>query len=321
MMGDASDVDPGGSGGDDAKPPERTRGLTLESCYRHPNVVTGVHCTRCNRPICPDCMRPAAIGYQCPDCLSEARRTAPRRRIGVRFLIGRPGAITITLMALNALMFIVEVALGGSNSLLGGPDGCTLIRLGALQPVLIAANHQYWRLLTPMILHASLLHIAFNTYALYLFGFLIENAFGKIRFIAVYVVCGFLASVASFLFSSPFSVGVGASGAIFGLLGAWVAYNFRRRGTQFASAQLQWALMLIALNLFLGFSIGSIDNNAHIGGLIAGAFAGTFAEGFGPPATRRLIRVGGFALLVLIGVTLAAFRISQLAGFPPIQPC
>ncbi len=288
---------------------ERAHGLALETCYRHPSVVTGVHCTRCGRPICPDCMNPAPVGYQCPRCLAEAR--GGRARATLRPRVRGPRSVTTIVMVVNVAMFVVEVVLGGNASLFAGPNAQTLFDLGALFPPKVAAG-QYWRLLTPMLLHASLLHIALNSYALYLFGYLIEGVFGWARFLAIYVVSGFLASVASFVFGSPGSLGVGASGAIFGLLGAWVAYNFRRRGTAFADANLQSAMLIIAINLFLGFSIAQIDNFAHIGGLVAGAAAGGLAEGFGPTSLRSLIRVGGFAVLVAVGIALTAYRVSAL---------
>ena len=291
-------------------PSERTSGLTLETCYRHPKVLTGVHCTRCGRPICPDCMTAAPVGYQCPNCVHEARRVGPRRR--VQFVLGKPGWVTTTLLFANIGMFLVELVVGGQRSLFAGPNVQKLFDLGALYPPAIAQGHQYWRLITAMFLHAGLLHIALNMYGLYLFGYLIESAFGWRRFLAIYFISGFLASVTSFAFG-PIAVGVGASGAIFGLLGAWVAFNFRRRQTAFASANLRWALMLIGINLFLGFSIAQIDNFAHVGGLVTGAAAGYLVEGFGPPAIRPLLKVGGFVALVLIGVALTAWRV---ATFP-----
>ena len=91
-------MDQSGRGPEGDDPPERTSGLMLETCYRHPRVVTGVHCTRCGRPICPDCMTAAPVGYQCPECVREARQTAPRRRVRVKFILGRPGSITTTLL-------------------------------------------------------------------------------------------------------------------------------------------------------------------------------------------------------------------------------
>lgn len=302
---------------DPEDPPERTSGLTLETCYRHPRVVTGVHCTRCGRPICPDCMHPAPVGYQCPECVAEARRTAPRRRVRVRFFLGRPGSFTTTLLVVNVALFLVETVVGGSGSLFSGPNEKQLFDLGALFPPAIAVGHQYWRLVTPMFLHAGLIHLAFNSYALYLLGFLVEDAFGKARFLAIYFIAGFLASVASFAFGPVAEVGVGASGAIFGLLGAWVAFNYRRRTSPMASANLRWALMLIGLNVILGFSIPGIDWRAHFGGLVAGALLGAVMEGFGPRALRPFVQVAGLIVLVAAGVALTAWRV---ATFPALGP-
>ncbi|HEX9236227.1 MAG TPA: rhomboid family intramembrane serine protease, partial [Actinomycetota bacterium] len=188
--------------------------------------------------------------------------------------------------------------------------------LGAMQPYAIA-HGQYWRLFSAMFLHANLLHIGFNMYALYLFGYLIEGAFGKARFIGIYFVTGFLASVTSYAFSDPRSLGVGASGAIFGLLGSWVAFNYRRRGSPPAAFQLRWAIMLIAINLFLGFTIASIDNFAHIGGLISGAIAGWLVEGFGARSRRAVLAVGGLAAMTIIGGILTAERTSALLAQIP----
>jgi membrane associated rhomboid family serine protease len=308
----------GGSGGADPEG-QRTHGLVFETCYRHTSVPTGVHCTRCGRAICPDCMHPASVGYQCPECLREARRTTPRQRFRVTLYLGRPGSVTTLLLITNVLMFVITVGLSGGNVFSGGERfDQTLFDLGAMFPQAIA-HGQYWRLVTAMFLHANLLHIAFNMYALYLFGYLIEAAFGKARFIAIYFVTGFLASVTSYTFSDPRSLGVGASGAIFGLLGGWVAYNYRRRGSAMASAQLRMAMFLIAINLFLGFSFAGIDNFAHIGGLISGAVAGSLAEGFGPRNTRAAVTAGGLVILVLIGVVMATLRTSSLLAVPTLS--
>jgi membrane associated rhomboid family serine protease len=297
---------------DPDQPAERTKGLTLESCYRHPDVLTGVHCTRCGRPICPDCMRPAPVGYQCPDDAGEGRRAAFRRRSAIT--LGGTGAVTRALLIVNIGMFVVELGAGAGSALGGGPSLRTLFDLGAMQPLAIAQGHQYWRLFTAMFLHAGLLHLALNMYGLYLFGTIIEQAFGEIRFLAIYLAAGLMASVASFLFSDPRSVAVGASGAIFGLLGAWVAFNFRRRGNTFAAANLRMAALLIGLNLFLGFSIRGIDNFAHLGGLVTGIVAGTLAEGFGSREVRRIVQVAGFVLIALMGVALTMSRVSALGG-------
>jgi len=236
----------------------------------------------------------------------------------VRFILGRPGSITTTLLIVNIAMFLVEAAFGGGGSLGSGPSSDKLFQLGALFPPAIAKttlpqHYQFWRLITAMFLHAGILHLALNMYALYLFGYLIENAFGVGRFIAIYFVTGFLASVTSFAFGPVLEVGVGASGAIFGLLGAWVAYNYRRRASAMAAAQLQWALILIALNTILAVSFPGIDWRAHIGGLVAGVAAGWVAEGWGRRQIRPLVQMGGLTALVLVGVALTAWRV---ATFP-----
>jgi membrane associated rhomboid family serine protease len=266
-------------------------------------------------------MTPAPVGYQCPECVREARKTSPRSRVRVRFILGRPGSVTTALLVLNIAMFLVEIVFSGGGGLAGGPNNAKLFQLGALFPPAIAKtavlpeHHQYWRLITAMFLHAGLLHLALNMYALYLFGYLIENAFGPARFLSIYFVSGFIASVTSFAFGPVGEVGVGASGAIFGLLGAWVAYNYRRRGSAMASANLRGALMIIVLNAVLAAAIPQIDWRAHLGGLLAGAIAGALAEGVGPRDIRPFVQTAGLILLVLAGVGLAAWRV---ATFPSL---
>lgn len=282
---------------------------TVEVCYRHPNEQTRVHCTRCGRPICPECMIPAPVGFQCPECVAQARRE-------FRQDPGRPfrGGVNATKALLYAIaaIFVLEVVVGGPQSLLNGPNFRRLIDLGALQPFLIA-DGQYWRLFSAMFLHAGLLHIGFNAYALWLFGSMIETNLGRTQMVLVYVVSGFLASAASYAFGPAETVGVGASGAIFGIFGAFIAYNYRRRHLALASANLRWAATLLLLNLFLAFGFGGrIDWRAHLGGLIAGLAAGAVAEGWGPRSQRRLVQVGGFVALVALGVALVVWRTNQI---------
>src|SRR5437867_2138467 len=262
----------------------------VEYCYRHPNVQTGVHCTRCNRPICPECMTPAPVGYQCPECVEQARREF-RRGPGRRVVTGGITATKVLLAALFAV-FALELLVGGANALFQGPPERTLIRLGAMQPFLIA-DGQYWRLFTAIFLHAGLLHIAFNAYALWIFGAAIETLFGRTRFVVIFFVTGFVASATSYAFGPVQSVGVGASGAIFGVFGAFIAYNYRRRHMPQAAAQLRWAVMLIVLNAALAFGFAGIDWRAHAGGLVSGFLAGLAAEGMGDRRTRMLLSVVG----------------------------
>lgn len=288
---------------------------TVEVCYRHPTLETRVHCTRCGRPICPDCMIPAPVGFQCPECVETARREF--RQGPGRPLRGGLSATKVLMVAIVA-MFAVEVVTGGPGALLEGPSTQRLFELGALQPLAIASG-QYWRLFSAMFLHAGLLHIGFNLYALYLFGSMIESNLGRTQFVLIYFVTGFVASATSYLFMPVNGIGVGASGAIFGIFGAFIAYNYRRRHLAMASANLRWAAMLLVLNALLAFGVGAIDVWAHVGGLVAGVAAGFVAEGWGPSSQRRLIRIAGFAALIAIGVAMVVVRTNQIRELADFQ--
>jgi membrane associated rhomboid family serine protease len=164
-----------------------------------------------------------------------------------------------------------------------------------------------------MFLHAGLLHIGFNAYALWLFGSSVESTYGRTRFILIYFVAGFLASAASYAFGPVEALGVGASGAIFGIFGAFIAYNYRRRHLALAAANLRWAMTMILLNVLLAFGFPGIDWRAHLGGVIAGVLAGTIAEGAGGNASqRRMVQVAGFAALILAGIGLVVWRTNQI---------
>ena len=283
----------------------------VETCYRHPQTQTGVHCTRCGRPICPECMIEAPVGYQCPECVAQARREFrqgpgnPLRRGGV--------SVTKALLVAIVALFAVEAVLGGPRAIVNGPPRGDLLDLGAMQPVLIAGG-QYWRLFTAMFLHLGALHILFNAYALWLFGQRVESDYGRVSMILIYVVSGFLASAASYAWGDPGDVAVGASGAIFGIFGAFIAYNYRRRHLAMAAANLRWAMTLILLNAILAFTFSGIDWRAHAGGLVAGALCGFVAEGWGSGAQRRAIRIVGFVALVAAGAALVVWRTNELRG-------
>lgn len=299
-----------GMSSEPAGPESPAAEAATEYCYRHPRQETRVHCTRCGRAICPDCMIPAPVGYQCPECVAQARREfrgGTRRRVRT---VARKSVTTLMLGAIVG-MFVLEVGLSG-----GGvePSLPALFQLGAMESSAVASG-QYWRLISATFLHAGLLHLLFNAYALYLFGRFVEDTFGRARFLVIYLVSGFLASVASYAFSPPGRVAVGASGAISGLLGAFIAYNFRRRHLSLAAGNLRWALMIIAINAVFGLTFAGVDNRAHLGGLIAGMMCGVLAEGVGPRSARRAVQMAGFAALILIGIALTAWRTNALGPF------
>ncbi len=250
-------------------------------------------------------MTPAPVGHHCPSCLAEGRKEARRlQRPRVR-----PRSVTTALLAINVGVFALDAVLGAA----GRPRA--LLDAGAMVPLLVA-DGEWWRLITAMFLHIGLLHIAFNSLALLVFGQLIEGSLGSGRMLALYLVTGFAASVASFTFGSPQIAAAGASGAIFGLLGAWLVYNLRRRSLSLARSNIQSALLLIGVNLVFGFTVPGIDNVAHIGGLIAGFAAGYAVEGVGRGAARTASRLGGLAIIVIASVSVAAWRASQLVGGP-----
>jgi membrane associated rhomboid family serine protease len=302
---------------------------TTERCYRHPDVETGVHCTRCSKPICPACMIPAPVGHHCPDCVAEAKREfrqGPGRKMALAKVRGA-SATTILLAGIVAV-YVLEIATGGVGRLFEGPGVLRLIDLGASIGVaelpdgrLVGiATGQWWRLGSAMFLHAGILHLAMNAWGLYLFGNVEEQEVGTLRFVLIYLVSGLVAGAASYAFAeTPFGVGVGASGAIYGLLGAFVSYNWRRRHLAFFRARLSSVMPWIVLNLVLSFSISFIDWRAHVGGLLAGGVAGFVAEGTGSASQRRMILIAGFAGLLALAVGLVMWRTAQLRDqFPGI---
>ena len=285
---------------------------TIEVCYRHPDVQTRVHCTRCDRPICPDCMIPAPVGHQCPECVEQARRDF--RSGPGRALRGGVSATNALLVAI-AIPFVIEVILGGPQALFN-PSAEILFDMGAMQPIAVA-DGQFWRLFTAMFLHVGLLHIALNAYFFWLFGRMVEASFGRTWMVLIYVVAGFLASVASYAFGPVTTLAVGASGAISGVFGAFIAYNYRRRQHAMNAANLRLALTVIVLNAVIAIGYSSIDWRAHVGGLVAGFALGYLADSSGPARQRAVVRFAGVATLVVIGIALVLWRTAEIrSAFP-----
>ena len=285
---------------------------TNEVCYRHPDVQTRVHCTRCDRPICPDCMIPAPVGHQCPECVEQARRDF--RSGPGRALRGGVSATNALLVAI-AIPFVIEVILGGPQALFN-PSAEILFDMGAMQPIAVA-DGQFWRLFTAMFLHAGLLHVALNAYFFWLFGRMVEASFGRTWMVLIYVVAGFLASVASYAFGPVTTLAVGASGAISGVFGAFIAYNYRRREHAMNAANLRLALTVIVLNAVIAIGYSSIDWRAHVGGLVAGFALGYLADSSGPARQRAVVRFAGVATLVVIGIALVLWRTAEIRSALP----
>lgn len=238
--------------------------------------------------------------------------------------IRRGATATSILLGLIGAAYLLEIVSGGAGSLMTGPSSGKLIDLGASVALAQGADGglvgvatgQYWRLMTAVFLHAGLIHIAFNAYALWIFGSIVEQELGRMRFLSIFLVTGFFASAASYAFG-PNAVGVGASGAVFGIFGAFVTYNYRRRHLAIASARLRSAVVLLVINAVFSLSIPGIDWRAHVGGFLAGLGAGFAAEGVGPASRRRAILIGGFGALVLAAFALVAWHTSQLRAELP----
>jgi membrane associated rhomboid family serine protease len=229
------------------------------ACYRHPDRRAAVGCQRCDRPICPECMRPASVGFHCPACASEGSQRVYRARDL------RPSRqVTTTLLGLNALLFVAQLSTGGGNINVG------LTPEGWLWGPAVAGG-EYWRLLTSGFLHASLPHILFNSWALWIFGPVAEQLFDRWRMIGVYLagLFGGSALVMLFAWTQPT---LGASAAVLGLGGAIVG-AMTARGMDLRSNNL---IGILLLNLLLPLLLPGISFWGHLGG-IAGGFVGGYA--------------------------------------------
>jgi len=266
----------------------------MATCYRHPSRETGVSCSNCGRPICPDCMTTTPVGMRCPECARQ--RTTVKR---MRDMATVPRA-TYALIVLNVAAFLTEQ---GQFSLFGTSIHGSVIDEGVLDRFDVSVNHQYWRLVSSAFLHENLLHIGFNMYLLYLLGMMLEPAIGSVRFAVIYVTA-LLAGSFGALFATA-APSLGASGAVFGLMGAAVVELRARR----VSVMESGIGGLIIFNLILSFSLANISVGAHVGGLIGGALAGLAIR----TADQR--RVQALGLLACLALCVAAvFGAIAVAG-------
>lgn len=287
--------------------PDPTRGGAAPTCPRHPGVVSYVRCTRCERPACPACQRPAAVGVQCVDCVREGARTVrqPTGRFG--------GAVTtdatpVTLGIIGAcvLVYVVQTVYPAFSDEI------------AFAPVV--GYHEPWRFLTAAFAHASTTHILFNMLALWQVGTGLEHVLGRWRYVALYLLSALAGSVGYLLLSSPpspvnplgshwYQGTVGASGAVFGLFGAYLVLA-RRAGLD-VRGMLGW----LAVNVVIGFVVPGIAWQAHLGGFVAGAaFAGILVAT--RERSRRRLQWPALALLlvVLVGLAVARYAVSPAAA-------
>ncbi len=260
------------------------------TCYRHPDRQAGVRCQRCDRYICPACMNTASVGFHCPECAKAGRQQV--HTAGSVF--GARPIVTQVLLAINVAVFLLSVGMGdGFTSGSAARDG--LLVDGALFGPFIDAEGEWWRIITSGFLHYGLFHIAFNMYALWVFGPTFERSMGRVRFVMAYVAC-LLGGALGALIATPVALTAGASGAIFGLLGIAVMSQ-RSLGISIWDSGLG---MVLAINFALTLGISNISVGGHLGGFVVGLAIGWL--NYEVPRRQRLPRGAIEGAIVVIGL-------------------
>ncbi len=286
-------------------------GAEVPTCFRHTDRETYLSCVRCGRPACPECLRSAPVGQQCVECIKGGNRGArtPTTVFGGR-AVSR-ALVTYTLIGLNVLLYLVEWVyprIVDYLDLVGRTHDPAL----HFQVVGVAAGQEY-RLITSAFLHEPGLagfgpaHIIFNMWALLVVGPALEQLLGRLRFLAVYLLSALGGAVLFYLLVPPNQAALGASGAIFGLFGAWFVVSKRLQ------VDTRAILILIAVNLVFSFVVAGIAWQDHVGGLITGGLL-TAAYAYAPRQHRALIQAGATVAVVAVLVAAVLARDSQLAA-------
>ncbi len=286
----------------------------LPTCYRHPDRETGLSCSECGRPICTEGMTAAPVGLRCPDHAGNRRgpRVAGRQIVMPQTRIGGTEAlVTKALIAINVAIYLITAVQGSG---LGAPGGTLWNKMILWGP--LVDHGDWWRLITAAFLHASIIHIAFNMLALWWIGAPVEEYLGRVRYIGLYLVAG-LAGSAGALVTSPTIPVVGASGAIFGILGAMLILEWQATGRLGGNA-----MTLIVINLVIGFAYngagGNISIGGHVGGLIGGILAtlayARWGKGHAAYGRLGLAGIAGLVFVAVASVAVAYWRVRGLAG-------
>jgi len=297
-------------------------------CYRHPSRETWVRCTRCDRPICPDCMNEASVGHQCPECVREGRRTQRSARTAFGGSVaGQRGTVTITLIVINVAVAVAGVLMSGARAAVGGlftgvgtvqlvgavhAGGVTLMPDGQAYNGNLPGGFYapgiddggWYRLVTAMFIHYGALHLLLNMWALWVLGRQLEGVLGRGRFLALYLLSGIGGNVAAYIFS-PGAYSAGASTALFGLFAAY-AIIVRRLGGSLASV-----LPILAINLFLTFTIPGLSVAGHLGGLVTGAIVAA-GLAYAPRNARTKVQVA-----TIVGVLFLLVFLTVVGGSLP----
>ncbi len=302
----------------------------VPTCYRHPDRETYVRCQRCEKPICPDCMRDAAVGFQCPDCVKEgAKGTRQGQAAYGGRRSGDPRQTSIVLIALNALVWVAILATGWTKSTLvdrlallptgtcGSADNpgkfyprveteavCRGIADGQWFPGV--SEGAYWQLVTSMFSQVEIWHIGLNMLVLWFLGPQLEAVLGRVRFLALYAVSGLSGSVCVYWFADENTATLGASGAIFGLLGALLVVVHKVGGN------LQSIVPWLAINAVFTFFVPGVSWQGHLGGFLGGVLV-TGIIVYAPKPRRSQLQVLGIGVVVVLLTAATVARTVVLA--------
>ncbi|WP_426247216.1 rhomboid family intramembrane serine protease [Nocardioides sp. LHG3406-4] len=303
---------------------EPTAPAGVPTCYRHPDRETYISCQRCGKSICPDCMRDAAVGFQCPDCVAEGAKStrSGRAAYGGR-RSGDPTLTSKVLIGINAAVWLLVVATGGAGSRLydvlallpagrcvpSGSSGqyfpgvseAACVNSATAQWIPGVADGAVWQLLTSAFLHVEIWHIGFNMLALWVLGPQLEAALGRARFLALYLLSALAGSTLVYLLAAPQGSTLGASGAVFGLMGGLLVLAFKVRGN--VSQLLMWIGINVAITVV---GRGFISWQGHLGGLVGGVLIAAIIV-YAPRPRRGAVQAVGLGALtaVLAGLVVA----------------
>jgi len=271
-------------------------------CYRHPDVETRVSCSSCDRPICTDCMTPTPVGMRCPEC-SRERTKVTSGPAAIATAKGNPATFALIVICVGIYMVEIASGSGGFNS----TANSLITNFGLLGAGV--ADGELYRLITGGFLHAGLMHLGFNMFALYFLGRVLEPSIGTPRFLAVYFASLLAGSFGAILLSGSFVLTVGASGAVFGIFGATFMIA-RGRGMNTIAREIG---VILGINLLITFAIPGISIGGHLGGLVGGVLCGMLivaGERGRLGANAKFLEYGGFAALAVLS-TVAAVAISE----------
>ncbi|HJP75470.1 MAG TPA: rhomboid family intramembrane serine protease [Pseudonocardiaceae bacterium] len=281
--------------------------VELPACFRHADRPTGLRCSRCDRPACPECLREASVGYQCVACVNDGARTV--RPFRQRTIAGAPLAdkavVVPALIVINLLIYAYTAYQAHD---IGDVTAAPLFQRWAERPVLVG-HGDWWQVITSGFLHVTPVHIVMNMLSLWWIGKDLERIMGRLRFTAVYLVSLFGGGVSVLLFADPQGQVAGASGAVFGLLGGVLVVVLKLKlnpGSVIAT---------IAINLVLSVAIPGISLLGHVGGLVVGALV-TAAILYAPQVNRNYWQAGAVVVSVLALLGMVLLRDPALAGMP-----